>query len=55
MQVMNRGGSTAASAADAWPEIAFDCQRDAELADVVQQVYQCYLHPLELDLPYGFR
>lgn len=55
LQVMNRGGSEAATAADSWSEIAFDCQRDSDLADKVYQVYQCYLQPLELDLPNGFR
>ena len=52
---MNRGGSAAVTAANGWPEVAFDLQRDSDLAEIVQAVYQCYLHPLELDLPYGFR
>eukprot|EP00878_Enallax_costatus_P021827 GHUV01023135.1.p1 GENE.GHUV01023135.1~~GHUV01023135.1.p1 ORF type:complete len:417 (+),score=152.62 GHUV01023135.1:448-1698(+) len=52
---MNRGGCAAVTAVNGWPEVAFDLQRDSELAEIVQAVYQCYLHPLELDLPYGFR
>lgn len=54
-QVMNKGGYAAVTAASGWPDIAFELQRDSELADIVQAVYQCYLHPLELDIPYGFR
>lgn len=55
VQVMNRGGSAAVTAADGWSELAFDFQRDSEVADKVHAVYQCYLHPLELDLPFDFR
>lgn len=52
---MNQGGSAAVTAADGWAGISFLTQRDADLADKVQAVYDCYLQPLEQDLPLGFR
>jgi hypothetical protein len=54
-QVMEKGGYDRVSAANGWATMAQHMQRDAAFGPLVAAVYACYLHPLEQDLPYGFR
>lgn len=52
---MDKGGYNQVSAANGWATLAQHMQRDATFGPLVAAVYACYLHPLEQDLPYGFR
>jgi hypothetical protein len=54
-QVMSQGGFKAVTQAAGWQTLALNLQRDSALAGEVAAVYSCYLLPLELDLPWGFR
>ena len=55
LQVMALGGMAAVSASEGWLELADKLQHNPSLANLVCSVYDCYLHPVEADLPPGFR
>lgn len=52
---MAQGGYKQVSEANGWVALAQHMQRDPVFAPLVAAVYACYLHPLELDLPFACR
>jgi len=55
LQVMQQGGKDRVTAASGWSALAQHMQRDASFGPLLAAVYDCYLHPLEQDLPFAFR
>lgn len=53
--VMQQGGKDRVTAASGWSALAQHMQRDASFGPLLAAVYDCYLHPLEQDLPFAFR